>query len=82
MPNLFRREEPMATSEVARRHTPSTVAGTTSLPYSITSQCTGRTNSALPAPQRMRLGMGSASSDACTIPAAAQPRRVPRLRAD
>ncbi len=44
------------------------VAGTTSRPYSITTQCTGRTNCALPAPQRMRRAMGSASSAACTMP--------------
>ena len=35
---------------------------------SITTQCTGRTNCALPAPQRMRCGIGSASSAACTMP--------------
>ena len=37
----------------------SSVAGTTSLPSSMTTQCTGRTNSASPAPQRMRRGIGS-----------------------
>jgi hypothetical protein len=45
-----------------RRHGPSSVAGTMSAPWSITSQCTGRTNCASPAPQRMRFGIGSASS--------------------
>ena len=41
-------------------------ASMTSLPKSITSQCAGRTNCASPAPQRMRLAMGSASSDSAT----------------
>ena len=40
----------------------------TSPPNSSTSQCTGRTNSAADDPQRMRLGMGRASSDFCTMP--------------
>ncbi len=40
-----------------------------SVPYSSTSQCTGRTNSAVDAPQRMRFGIGSASSERCTMPA-------------
>ncbi len=44
------------------------VAGNTSLPSSSTSQCTGRTNCASPAPQRMRFGMGRASSASVTKP--------------
>ena len=47
---------------------PSTSASMTSRPNSITTQCTGRTNCASPAPQRMRLAIGSASSDATTMP--------------
>ncbi len=46
----------------------SSVAGTTSCPNSITSQCTGRTNIAEPAPQCMRRGIGRPSSAPCTMP--------------
>ena len=56
--------------------------GTTWSPCSITIQCTGRTNWAVPAPQRMRRAIGSASSAACTMPgrsfAACSPGRVVR----
>ena len=40
-----------------------------SLPYNITNQCTGRTNSVRLAPQRMRFAMGSFASAVSTIPA-------------
>jgi len=56
-------------------------AGTTSAPCSMTSQCAGRTNCAVPLPQRIRFGIGSASSAAVAMPgrsdAAVAPGFVP-----
>ena len=56
--------------------------GTTASPCSMTIQCTGRTDSAAPAPQRMRRAIGSLSSAAWTMPgrsfAAGEPARVVR----
>src|SRR6185436_12852726 len=48
---------------------PRTVPGTAFLPWSITRPCTGRTNCASPAPQRITFGIGSAFSASSTMPA-------------
>ena len=48
----------MAAGVVAGSSRPSTVPGTTRVPCSITRPCTGRTNCASPAPQRMTFGIG------------------------
>ncbi len=58
---------------IAPEVTPSIVAGTTCLPNSSTSQCTGRTNSSVSAPQCMRLGW--AAHRARCAPARAAARR-------
>jgi hypothetical protein len=50
--------------------TPSTSAGTTSLPSSSTSQCTGRAKAYSCAPQRIGLGIGIALSASARCPAA------------
>ena len=47
----------------------------------MTTQCTGRTNSALPAPQRMRRAIGSAASEARTMPGSSVRRRSARFDA-
>src|SRR5450755_335655 len=61
---------------------PSTSIGTTSLPYNRTTLRTGLTNSALRAPHRMRLAMGSAAIACATmLPSnlnVAAPGSVPR----
>ena len=61
---------------------PKISTGTTSSPYSSTTECTGLTNSALCAPHRMRLAMGRAAiAWVRMLPsnvAVAAPRSVPR----
>src|SRR5882724_3393551 len=58
---------------------PSTLPGTTRPPCSITSPCTGRTNCASPAPQRITLGIGSALSAASTMAARTSSSTAPLL---
>src|SRR5260221_3006003 len=58
---------------------PSTLPGTTRSPCSITSPCTGRTNCASPAPQRITLGIGSALSAASAMPARTSSSTAPLL---
>src|SRR5688500_1245958 len=56
---------------------PSTMPGTTRLPCSMTSPCTGRTNCASPSPQRMSFATGSFSIASPTIEPSAPSRVAP-----
>ena len=56
---------------------PSTDIGTTALPNSATSQCTGRTNCSLRSPQRIGLGIGMALIDSATMSGSSSSVRLP-----